>query len=157
TTGEIINQVGAPASARPKIASAAEWRRIGRRFTEVANHLAEAGVPMAVHHHMGTVIETPEDVDRLMENSGDSVGLLLDTRHLTYAGGDPLEFARRYGRRIRHVHCKDIRGYALEACRRRDASFSEAVLHGLFTAPGDGIVDFRGVFALLAKVGYRGW
>lgn len=157
TTGEIINQVGAPISKRPKLTGAAEWKRLGRRFTEVAGHLLENGVRMAVHHHMGTVIESAEDVDRLLENSGDAVGLLLDTGHMTFAGGDPVAVAKKHARRIRHVHCKDIRRYALAACRRRDVSFSEAVLCGIFTAPGDGMVDFAAVFAVLTKAKYGGW
>ena len=157
TSGEIINQVGAPISRRPKLSTVAEWKVLGARFTSVAEHMLENGVRMAVHHHMGTVIESSEDVDRLLENSGDAVGLLLDTGHMTFAGGNPVAVAKRYARRIVHVHCKDIRRYALAACRRRDVSFSEAVLCGIFTAPGDGMVDFPAVFDILAKARYGGW
>jgi inosose dehydratase len=157
TTGEIINHVGAPASSRPRLTSAAAWRELGQRFTQVGDHLAEEGVRMAVHHHMGTVIETAEEVDRLIENSGPSVGLLLDTGHMTYSGGDPIKVARRHAKRIVHVHCKDIRRYALKAATRRDISFSEAVLTGIFTAPGDGMVDFKALFKILAGVRYDGW
>lgn len=157
TVGEIINHVGAPASSRPRLGSAAQWRELGKRFTEVGDHLLDQGVRMAVHHHMGTVVQTAPDVDRLMENTGPSVGLLLDTGHLTYAGGDPLKLARRHAGRIVHVHCKDVRRYALEAATARDASFSEAVLTGIFTAPGDGVVDFKALFKLLASAGYGGW
>jgi inosose dehydratase len=157
TTKEIINNVGAPASARPKIESAAEWKRLGQRFTAVADHLQAKGVRMAVHHHMGTVIQTAEDVDRLMENTGPAVGLLLDTGHMTFAGGDPLAVAKRHGDRIVHVHCKDIRRYALAACQGRDVSFSQAVLEGLFTAPGDGMVDYPGLLKILAGARYSGW
>jgi len=157
TTKEIINTVGAPASARPKIESAAEWKRLGQRFTAVADHLQAKGVRMAVHHHMGTVIQTAEDVDRLMENTGPAVGLLLDTGHMTFAGGDPLAVAKRHGDRIVHVHCKDIRRYALAACQGRDVSFSQAVLEGLFTAPGDGMVDYPGLLKILAGARYSGW
>lgn len=157
TTGEIINQVGAPISRRPKLKSAAEWKRLGRRFTEVAEYMRANGVQMGVHHHMGTVIESQADVDRLLENSGEAVGLLLDTGHMTFAGGDPIAVARKYVDRIVHVHCKDIRRYALATCRKRDVSFSEAVLCGIFTAPGDGLVDFKGVFDILSKAKYSGW
>jgi inosose dehydratase len=157
TTGEIINAVGAPISKRPVLKSAAEWKQLGQRFTQVAEHLQENGVTMAVHHHMGTVIESAQDVDRLLENSGAAVGLLLDTGHMTFSGGDPVAVAKKHAKRIRHVHCKDIRRYALTACRRRDVSFSEAVLCGIFTAPGDGMVDFAAVFNVLAKVNYSGW
>jgi inosose dehydratase len=157
TTGEIINQVGAPISRRPTVKNAAEWKRLGSRFTEVAAYMHDQGVQMAVHHHMGTVVESQADVDRLLENSGEAVGLLLDTGHMTFAGGDPIAVARKYAARIKHVHCKDIRRYALAACKQRDVSFSEAVLCGIFTAPGDGLVDFKSVFDVLAKAKYSGW
>jgi inosose dehydratase len=157
TSGEIINQVGAPISRRPKVKNAAGWKSLGSRFTEVARYMRDNGVQMAVHHHMGTVVESQADVDRLLENSGEAVGLLLDTGHMTFAGGDPISVARKYADRIKHVHCKDIRRYALAACKQRDVSFSEAVLCGIFTAPGDGLVDFKGVFDILAKAKYSGW
>ena len=157
TTGETVNHIGAGASARPTISGAADWKRLGKRFTEVADHMLGKGVRMAVHHHMGTVVQTAADVDRLMENTGESVGLLLDTGHLTYAGDAPVALARRHGARLVHVHCKDIRRGALAACNQRDASFTEAILHGLFTVPGDGIVDFAAVIKALAAAGYAGW
>ena len=157
TTGEIINQVGAPISRRPKVKNAAGWKSLGSRFTEVARYMKDNGVQMAVHHHMGTVVESQADVDRLLENSGEAVGLLLDTGHMTFAGGDPIAVARKYADRIKHVHCKDIRRYALAACKQRDVSFSEAVLCGIFTAPGDGLVDFKSVFDILAQAKYSGW
>jgi inosose dehydratase len=157
TTGDIVLNVAAGFSQRPKITSAAQWKGLGQRMTEVADHMLERGVRMAVHHHMGTPIESATDVDRLMENTGPSVGLLLDTGHMTVAGGNPVAVARKHAARIRHVHCKDVRRYALEACRRRDTSFTEAVLCGLFTAPGDGIVDFAKILTILSKEGYKGW
>jgi inosose dehydratase len=157
TTGETVNHIGAGASARPTISTAADWKRLGKRFTEVADHMLDKGVRMAVHHHMGTVVQTAADVDRLFENCGPSVGLLVDTGHLTYAGDDPVQLIRRHAGRVVHVHCKDIRRGALLACNQRDASFTEAVLHGLFTVPGDGIVDFPAVIKALAAAGYAGW
>jgi len=119
--------------------------------------MLEKGVRMAVHHHMGTVVQTAADVDRLFENCGPSVGLLVDTGHLTYAGDDPVQLIRRHADRVAHVHCKDIRRGALIACNERDASFTEAVLHGLFTVPGDGMVDFAAVIKALAAANYAGW
>lgn len=157
TTGEIVNAVGAPASSRPKIAGLEGWRKFGRSVTAVADHIAENGMRMAFHHHMGTVVQTAEEIDRLMEETGDSVGLLLDTGHLTFADGVPVEVAKRYASRIVHVHCKDVRRYALASSRRLDASFSEAVLAGIFTAPGDGIIDFASVLKVLKAAGYSGW
>jgi inosose dehydratase len=157
TTSEIINHVGAGQSARPRLGGMADWKKFGARLSEIASYLADQGVAMAYHHHMGTVVESAEDIARLVENTNDKTGLLLDTGHLTFAGGDPVIVARRFGARINHVHCKDVRRYALESCRRRDVSFSEAVLAGIFTAPGDGIVDYAGVFKALKGANYGGW
>ena len=83
--------------------------------------------------------------------------MLLDTGHLTYAGGDPAQAAARYARRIVHVHCKDVRREVLERCRNRDTSFLNAVLEGVFTVPGDGMVDYRSVLEPIARSGYHGW
>jgi inosose dehydratase len=157
TTGETVGHVGAGASKRPTIAGTAQWRELGRKLTAVADHMAARGVRMAVHHHMGTVVQSAGDIDRLFDNCGESVGLLLDTGHLTYAGGDPVKLAQRYASRISHVHCKDVRRGALAAAHSRDASFSQAVIMGIFTVPSDGIVDFDSVFKVLAKASYSGW
>ena len=112
---------------------------------------------MAYHHHMGTVVESEADIERLMAATSYGVGLLLDTGHLAYAGVDPIALARRYRRRINHVHCKDVRGDVLARARAADASFLDAVVDGVFTVPGDGVVDFAGVLAALAEAEYRGW
>ena len=113
TSGDIVNDVGGRRSTRPQIDGAATWKTLGARTSEVADYLADQGVRMAFHHHMGTVVESAEDVRRLMENTRPSVGLLLDTGHLTYGGGDPVAAIGAFGARINHVHCKDIRATAL--------------------------------------------
>jgi len=133
------------------------WKEFGRRMTVVADHLIERGVRLAYHHHMGTVIETEAEIDRLMKVTGPAVGLLLDTGHLTYAGGDPAAVAGRHGGRIAHVHCKDIRRPVLGRSKAANASFLASVLDGVFTVPGDGGVDFPAVFAQLKRANYRGW
>jgi inosose dehydratase len=106
---------------------------------------------------MGTVVESEADIDRLMAGTGDSVGLLLDTGHLVYAGGDPLAVARRHGGRINHVHCKDIRRDVLADMQAKDSSFLDAVLAGAFTVPGDGFIDYAPLFDHLRALDYRGW
>ena len=145
-----------PVSRRPRLA-AERWTGFGERLTEVAGRLAERGVGMAYHPHMGTVVETEEEIDRLMTVTGDAVGLLLDAGHLVYSGGDPVAVARRHGRRINHVHCKDVRPDILERARAADMSFLDSVLDGVFTVPGDGCIPFAGVFGALASHGYGGW
>jgi inosose dehydratase len=92
-----------------------------------------------------------------MAKTGDAVGLLFDTGHLHFAGGDVLATARRHGRRITHVHCKDIRADVLVRLRAESWSFSKGVVEGVFTVPGDGVIDFRVFARVLAEIGYSGW
>jgi inosose dehydratase len=146
----------APISLRPHLPKG-EWSRFGQRMTALAERMQREGLRMAYHHHMGTVVQSAQDIDDLMANTGDAVGLLLDTGHLTYAGDDPAQVATRYARRIVHVHCKDVRREVLAHCRNRDSSFLNAVLEGVFTVPGDGMVDYRSVLEPIARSGYQGW
>jgi inosose dehydratase len=146
----------APLSQRPHLPEK-EWSRFGERLTTLAERMQREGLVMAYHHHMGTVVQSAADIEHMMANTGDAVGLLLDTGHLTYAGGDPAAMAARYAKRIVHVHCKDVRRNVLERSRNRDSSFLNAVLDGVFTVPGDGMVDYRRVLEPIASSGYRGW
>ncbi|AXG46948.1 myo-inosose-2 dehydratase [Photorhabdus laumondii] len=145
-----------PVHLRPQF-PANRWQEYGEKLTEFARYTQEQGVQIAYHHHMGTVIETEKDVDHLMENTGDEVGLLLDTGHLTFAGADPLAVAERWAKRINHVHCKDIRPDVLNDIKNRKTSFLDAVLNGVFTVPGDGCVDYPAIFQVLKKQNYKGW
>jgi inosose dehydratase len=146
----------APISARPKL-SGAEWPRYGEELTRLAERMRAFGLSMAFHHHMGTIVESDDEVDRLMIGTGPAVGLLLDSGHSTFAGGDPVALATRHGARIVHVHCKDTRRPVLETARRDDGSFMQAVLDGVFTVPGDGSVDFPALLGALRHAGYAGW
>jgi inosose dehydratase len=146
-----------PMSARPQLTDG-QWSQFAERLTAVAEHLAGHGVQMSYHHHMGTVIQSESEVDRLMELTGPAVGLLLDTGHLAYAGGESVALIRRHASRINHVHCKDVRpGGLLERARARDWSFLTAVVEGLFTVPGDGSIDYAAVLGALKDGGYQGW
>ena len=155
-TGSVHGRLGVPLSTRPRLAEG-DWPKFGEALTEVAEHLAGRGMRLAYHHHMGTVVETEAEIDRLMGATGPAVGLLLDTGHLTYAGGDVLAVARRHAGRIVHVHCKDVRPAVLAEARRRDRSFLDAVVDGVFTVPGDGCVDYRALLGILRDAGYAGW
>jgi len=156
TTGSVAGERGRPLSRRPRL-SEADWPRFAERLTAVADHLARRGVRMAYHHHMGTVVESEAEIERLMRSTGESVGLLLDTGHLAYAGADFAAVAKRHIARINHVHCKDVRADVLAAMRRDDRSFLDAVVEGVFTVPGDGAVDFAAVLGVLKTAGYQGW
>jgi inosose dehydratase len=144
-----------PLSKRPRLAER-EWKPFCQRLDAVARHLGKDGLRLAYHHHMGTVIQAEDEVDRMMEST-EAVGLLLDTGHLTFAGGDPALTLKRHAKRIVHVHCKDIRKDKLAQARKQDQSFLDAVLGDVFAVPGDGSIDFEPLLQGLAKSGYRGW
>ena len=143
-----------PLSKRPKL-KPTDWRAFGQRVTEVAEAVAKEGIALAYHHHMGTVVQSSEDIDAFMESTGSAVKLLLDTGHATFGGADPVAVARRYRDRIAHVHCKDVRKDVLAQAHTKDWSFLDAVVEGCFTVPGDGMVDF--VTVLKELPGYSGW
>ncbi|GGX65116.1 myo-inosose-2 dehydratase [Saccharospirillum salsuginis] len=155
-TGCVHGDRQTPVSHRPTLTDA-QWERLTEGLEAVARHCLERGVRIAYHHHMGTVIESDADVRRLMDNTSDAVGLLLDTGHLMYAGGDAIEIQRAYAARICHVHCKDIRAEVLKDARNRDLSFLDAVLNGVFTVPGDGCIDYPTLFQGLKANDYSGW
>jgi inosose dehydratase len=156
TSGSIASDLRRPLSSRPRL-DAGRWRDFGARLTELADHLSRRAIALVYHHHMGTVIESEPEIDRLMAVTGDTVGLLVDSGHAAYAGVDPAALIRRHADRIKHVHCKDVRREVLARARTADASFLDAVLDGVFTVPGDGCVDFAGVYAELAAAYYSGW
>jgi inosose dehydratase len=154
TSNAIHGDRSAPLSRRPTL-GAADWAEFGRRVTGVADATLAEGVRLVYHHHMGTVVQSAADVDAFMAATGPSVHLLLDTGHLTFAGADPVAVARRYRDRISHVHCKDVRADVMGRVIAEDLSFLDAVVAGVYTVPGDGMVDFTAV--LRALPGYHGW
>ena len=145
-----------PISKRPAL-QAEEWPTYGRKLTQLAERMADFGVRMAFHHHMGTIIETDAEVGLLMKHTGEAVGLLYDTGHSTFSGGDPLQLIKDNVKRVVHVHCKDVRKPMLEKARAEDMSFMAAVLEGIFTVPGDGFTDYPSILRVLAEADYSGW
>lgn len=145
-----------PISQRPAL-SADEWPAYGRKLTALAERMQDFGVGMAFHHHMGTIVETDEEVGLLMRHTGEAVGLLYDTGHSIFSGGDPLALVKAHVKRIVHVHCKDARKPILDKARATDMSFMDAVIEGIFTVPGDGFIDYAAILRVLAENGYEGW
>jgi inosose dehydratase len=156
TVGTVQNKIEIPVSARPTL-KPDEIKRYGEKLTKFAEFLEAEHCPMSYHHHMGTVIEIEEEVDLLMEHTDTAVGLLLDTGHLTFAGGDVRATTERWGHRINHVHTKDIRADVLKKLKAGNWSFLEGVLEGVFTVPGDGSIDFAAFIKSLKTIDYSGW
>jgi inosose dehydratase/3D-(3,5/4)-trihydroxycyclohexane-1,2-dione acylhydrolase (decyclizing) len=154
-SGTVHGDKAKPLSQRPRM-DAAGWARFAPRLTRFAEALqAGYGLRLVYHHHMGTVVQSEDEIHRLMAETGPAVQLLLDTGHATWAGADPAALARRYRTRIAHVHTKDVRAEQMRVANATDISFLDAVLAGVYTVPGDGIIDFAAVFRELPD--YSGW
>ena len=118
----------------------------------------EYGIALTFHHHMGTVVQSLAEVDRMMENTDpEYVSLLFDTGHFTYCGEGPLEVVKKYVHRIKHVHLKDIRPEVVEQVKKENMSFLAGVRAGAFTIPGDGCINYDPIFKVLEDAGYEGY
>ena len=144
----------APLSSRP-VMTAAQSEMFNARLTRFAELVRAEGFQLVYHYHMGTIIQTPADIDRLMQGTGEAVHLLLDTGHAVYGGDDPVRLAKAYKSRISHIHCKDVRLAVKAQSFKNDWSFLDSILAGVYTVPGDGSIDFVAVFMELS--GYGGW
>ena len=154
TSNAIHGDRAAPLSRRLELADR-EWPRFAGRLTELADAVAKQGLRIAYHHHMGTIVQSEAEIDRLMLLTGPSLTLLLDIGHASFAGADPIALAHRHRDRIGHVHCKDVRRTVMDDVLRDDLSFLDSVVDGVFTVPGDGMVDFATVLEQLPD--YAGW
>ena len=133
--------------------------RLARLLENLAREASALGHPLTFHSHVGTYIETPGELDRLMATSdADLVGCCLDVGHLLLGGGDPVAALRAYGERVRHVHLKDVDPGVVERMRSGELNgFLEGLRARVFTEVGAGSLDVEGVLATLAKRDYRGW
>ena len=155
-TNSIQGDPKTPLSKKPKL-SKDEWKLLIARINEISKMMINEGMPLAYHHHMGTVIETESETRRLIENTKDDVKLLIDTGHMLFAGGDSIKLTEDFIDRIVHVHCKDIRKNVLEKSLKNDSTFRQAFLDGAFTVPGDGCIDYKPFLTVLKKRNYQGW
>ncbi|MES1955091.1 xylose isomerase [Salinisphaera hydrothermalis EPR70] len=146
-----------PLSATPVI-SDADWAAYGQRLTEFGEALQrDYGLQLAYHAHLMMVAETEAEIDRLMAETGEAVGLLFDTGHIVAGGGDLARVLANHGHRVNHIHLKDIRRDVFASIRARDESFNSGVRAGMFTVPGDGCIDFTPVIDFAKSDAYNGW
>lgn len=135
-----------------------EWERFCDGLNKLGEVAAKRGFKLCFHHHMGTVVQTAAETDRMMQNTDPRyVFLCYDTGHFTFAGEDPLTMLKKYADRVGHVHLKDMRREVVDRVKPEGWSFLKAVREGAFTVPGDGCVAFDPIFELLSKAGYEGW
>jgi inosose dehydratase len=131
----------------------------GAKIEEFAAYMASQGIHLAYHHHMGTIVESPEEIDAFMAATGPATKLLFDAGHCFFGGGDPAALLARHIDRVVHFHAKNVRPDVAKRVRDERLSFIQGVLAGAFTVPGDqeGAVDFAPLLKQLAEHGYDGW
>lgn len=135
-----------------------EWDLLTNGLNKLGKIAKDKGMALTFHHHMGTVVQTEEEIDRFMDSvDPDLVYLLFDSGHLSFAGIDPEKVLKKYVDRVRHVHLKDLRRSVVEQSREGKWSFLKGVRAGTFTVPGDGDVDFAPIFRILEEADYQGW
>lgn len=137
-----------------------EWALTAEGYNELAALAAEKGMQVCLHHHMGTAIQTTEEIERFLALTNDNVYLLFDTGHAYYSEGSQekmLAILKTWLPRINHVHLKDVRDEVVAQVRSQKLSFLDGVKKGTFTVPGDGVIDFLPVFKILDEASYKGW
>ena len=155
-SGSIQGDQSRKLSTRPKM-DGEEFIQYCKKINEISDRLNDEGIPMSYHEHMGTIIQTENDVDMFMENTNDNTFLLYDTGHLLFAQANYERVLKNYISKINHIHCKDIRKNILENSLENDLSFRESFLDGVFTVPGDGCIDYEPLFKILYENSYENW
>jgi len=154
----IQGNVNTPLFAEKPIFTNEEWTKLAEGLNRLGKLSKEKNMKLVYHHHMGTGVQTTEEIDRLMAMTDPNlVSLLYDTGHLYFSGEDPLEVLEKHFHRIKHVHLKDVRSEIAREVIQDRLSFLTAVKKGVFTVPGDGVINFEPVFQVLSKSGYKGW
>jgi inosose dehydratase len=133
----------------------AGWRRLLANVDRLDAEATARGIGAVLHPHVGTMVETGSEVERVLAGSG--IGLCLDTGHLLIGGTDPVDLARQAGDRIAHVHAKDVSSPLAARVRSGELTYTDAVRQGMYRPLGDGDIDFRAVAEALDKHDYRGW
>ena len=155
-SGSIQGDQSRKLSSRPNM-DHEEFVQYCKKISEISDRLNDEGIPMSYHEHMGTIIQTENDVDMFMENTNDNTFLLYDTGHLLFAQANYERVLKNYISKINHIHCKDIRKNILENSLENDLSFRASFLDGVFTVPGDGCIDYEPLFKILYENSYENW
>lgn len=135
-----------------------EWERFAKGMNRLGEIADSMGMKLVYHHHMGTVVQTAAEIDKMMDMTDpDKFSLLFDSGHLAYCGEDYVEVLKKHVKRVKHVHLKDIRPDVVKKVKDEKLSFLQGVRAGAFTVPGDGCIDFVPIFDILDAAGYNGW
>ncbi|MFD0979964.1 myo-inosose-2 dehydratase [Tropicimonas aquimaris] len=159
-TSNSIQGLPSPLSESP-VLTPEGMRDFGAKVEALAAYTADQGIDLVYHHHMGTVVETPEEIDAFMAATGPATQLLFDAGHCYFGanGTDPTPILEKYIDRVSHFHAKNVRPAVMQQVRETGMSFMDGVRAGVFTVPGDpeGGVDFGPLMRILKDAGYAGW
>jgi inosose dehydratase len=157
-TSNAIHGSHKPLTEKPGLTSD-EMKAFGKKMEQFAAYMADQGIHLAYHHHMGTVVQTPEEIDAFMAATGPATKLLFDAGHCAFGGGDTVAVLKKHVDRVVHFHAKNIRPDVVRRVWDEGLSFLEGVVAGAFTVPGDqeGSVDFEPLLKILADASYDGW
>jgi inosose dehydratase len=159
-TSNSVQGLNVPLS-QSAVLSEAEMKAFGAKVEELAAFTTSQGIALVYHHHMGTVVETPEEIDAFMVATGPETKLLFDAGHCYFGGNgrDPGSVLARHADRVRHFHAKNVRPAIMRQVREEGLSFMDGVRAGVFTVPGDeeGGVEFEPLLQILKNAGYDGW
>jgi len=135
-----------------------QWRNLADGLHELARRLEPMGMELVFHNHVGTYVETPAEMARLLDETDPAlVGWCLDIGHLAYGGGAAIDMLPRYADRVRHVHIKDVDGDVLGRAKAEGWSFGQALAAYIFPPLGEGIARIPEVVAAIQAAGYDGW
>ena len=156
-SGSVHSDINKSLASKP-ILSDSDWELLIGSLNKAGEICNNYGIRLAYHHHMGTCVQTNEEIKRLLEcTDANSVNLCVDTGHLYYAGIDPVVFIENNLDRIEHVHFKDVRKEVFRKYNSLSDSFLKTILSGIFTVPGDGCIDFSSIIKILQQNQYNGW
>ena len=155
TSNTVHGSPTTPVNDKP-VLTAGEMTAFGAKIEEFATYMNTQGIDLTYHHHMGTVVESPAEIDAFMAATGPATKLLFDAGHCYFGGGDPVAVLKKHVVRVRHFHAKNVRPEVAKRVRDENLSFLQGVLAGAFTVPGDqeGAVDFAPLMQILAEAGY---
>lgn len=158
--GNSIQGLDKPIFEAKPVYTEEQWKKVIRGFNLMADLAEEKNMKLSCHHHMGTGVQTMEEIDRFMDSVQKNVYLLYDSGHIYYSDGtyEPcLTLLKKYIGRIAHIHLKDVRPEIIEKVKNEKLSFLDGVRAGTFTVPGDGAIDFEPIFRIINESGYEGW
>ena len=156
-SGSVHGKINVPISEKP-ICSEKDWLKVTEALNLAGEVCKDIGIEVSYHHHVGTCIQSEDEIDRLLLNTDSNlVNLCADTGHLYFAGIDPVAFYKKNMKRIKHIHFKDLREGVFKHININKDSFLTCVLRGVFTIPGDGCIDYYEISKIIDNSGYTGW